>query len=172
MLTGALLLLVLAIVAAALLTYHREAERDSTSRIIQRVDEILPQTQCRQCGYRGCQPYAEAVVLNETSIDKCLPGGHAVQRALSDLLGLGYEHTFTEAHAQPQVALIEEALCIGCTKCIEACPVDAIVGAPQLMHSVLGEQCTGCELCIEPCPVDCIVLAPATATDTTRRRWM
>lgn len=125
-----------------------------------RIDTLLPQTQCEQCGYHGCRPYAEAIARGEAPINQCPPGGAAGIRKLADLLGRevlplnpanGVEKPRT-------LARIVEADCIGCTKCIQACPVDAIVGAAKLMHTVLADDCTGCELCVPACPVDCIVL--------------
>ena len=131
--------------------------------LVEQIDALLPQTQCGQCGYPGCRPYAEAIAKDEADINQCPPGGEAGIRALAGLLGrepkpLSAEHGVEKP---PLVALIVEADCIGCTKCIQACPVDAIVGAPRLMHTVVAELCTGCELCLPPCPVDCIVLEPA-----------
>lgn len=126
-----------------------------------RIDAELPQTQCTQCGYDGCRPYAEAVARGEAEINRCPPGGDDGVAALAALLGrpvLPIAPECGEPVTRPQVAFIDEAVCIGCTKCIEACPVDAIVGAPQRMHTVIAAECTGCGLCIPPCPVDCIEL--------------
>jgi len=146
-----------------MLLHHHEPERDSKRRIIARVDEILPQTQCQQCGYPGCLPYAEAIVVANAPIDQCPPGGQVVRRALAELLGrtgtsLRRAADFT---VTSQIVVIDETVCIGCTKCIQACPVDAIVGASKQMHTVVSAECTGCELCIEPCPVDCIDIVNA-----------
>ena len=120
--------------------------------------------QCTQCGYAGCKPYSQAIARGEAGIDQCPPGGEAGVRALDELLGRepGPVNPVHGVHKAPQVALIREAECIGCTKCIQACPVDAIVGASKLMHTVIAELCTGCELCLPPCPVDCIDLLPVT----------
>jgi electron transport complex protein RnfB len=128
-----------------------------------RIEALLPQTQCTQCGYAGCKPYALAIARGEAGIDQCPPGGEAGVQALAELLGrravpVDPAHGM---HKPPQVALVREAECIGCTKCIQACPVDAIVGASKLMHTVIAELCTGCELCLPPCPVDCIDLVAA-----------
>ena len=122
------------------------------------IDALLPQTQCGLCGYAGCRPYAEAIADGEADINQCPPGGEAGIRALAALLEcepkpLSPEHGETRPAS---VVVIREAECIGCTKCIQACPVDAIVGASKLMHTVLADRCTGCDLCIPPCPVDCI----------------
>lgn len=127
-----------------------------------RIDALLPQTQCEQCGYHGCRPYAEAIARGEAAINQCPPGGAAGIEKLAALLQrpvlpLNTEHGFEKPR---MLARIVEADCIGCTKCIQACPVDAIIGAAKLMHTVLVDDCTGCELCIPACPVDCIVLEP------------
>ena len=123
----------------------------------------MPQTQCRKCGYDGCLPYARAIAGNEVDINRCPPGGEAAITRLAELLGREAKPLDAECGMEqpPQVALVDEAWCIGCVKCIEACPVDAIIGAPKVMHTVIKQYCTGCELCIEPCPMDCIHLIPA-----------
>ncbi|SEJ36885.1 RnfABCDGE type electron transport complex subunit B [Frateuria terrea] len=126
------------------------------------LDALLPQTQCEQCGFHGCRPYAEAMARGEAPINRCPPGGAAGIAKLAALLGapvlpLDPGHGVEKPRT---LARIVEADCIGCTKCIQACPVDAIVGAAKLMHTVLPDQCTGCELCVPACPVDCIVLEP------------
>lgn len=126
--------------------------------LITKIDAVLPQTQCRQCGYEGCKPYAEAIARGEANINQCPPGGEAGIHALAKLLqhpfqALNPAHGITKPKA---VALIDEETCIGCTLCIQACPVDAILGASKLMHTVISQECTGCELCLPPCPVDCI----------------
>lgn len=127
-----------------------------------RIDALLPQTQCEQCGFHGCRPYAEAMARGEVPINRCPPGGAAGIAKLAALLDTPVL-PLDPAHGveKPRMlARIVEADCIGCTKCIQACPVDAIVGAAKLMHTVLPDQCTGCELCVPACPVDCIVLEP------------
>lgn len=124
--------------------------------LIQRIDALLPQTQCGKCGHPGCRPYAQGIANGE-AINKCPPGGQETIAALAQLLTLPVlELDHGRGHAPAQVAYIREAECIGCTKCIQACPVDAIVGAAKLMHTVLIAECTGCDLCVAPCPVDCI----------------
>ena len=125
-----------------------------------RLDALLPQTQCAKCGFAGCRPYAEAIASGEADIDRCPPGGEAGAQRLAALLGRA-PRAADPARGTPgvsRVAVIDEALCIGCTLCIQACPLDAIVGAPKRMHTVLDAECTGCELCVAPCPVDCIAL--------------
>ena len=125
------------------------------------INAILPQTQCGQCGYPGCRPYAEAIADGD-SINKCPPGGEDTIQALANLLDVEPEPLDVEhgVEAEPTVAYIREDECIGCTKCIQACPVDAILGAAKLMHTVIVDECTGCDLCVEPCPVDCIDMIP------------
>ena len=125
------------------------------------INAILPQTQCGQCGYPGCRPYAEAIADGD-SINKCPPGGEDTIQALANLLDVEPEPLDVEhgVEAEPTVAYIRENECIGCTKCIQACPVDAILGAAKLMHTVIVDECTGCDLCVEPCPVDCIDMIP------------
>ena len=130
--------------------------------LVDRVDALLPQTQCTKCGYEGCRPYAEAIAAGEADINQCPPGGAAGIEALAQLLDRaalplnpanGFERPLT-------VAVIDESRCIGCTLCIPACPVDAIVGSAKRMHSVIASQCTGCDLCLPPCPMDCIAMVP------------
>lgn len=137
------------------------------------IDAVLPQTQCGQCGFSGCQPYAEAIAAGHAGINQCPPGGDEVIAELARLLGRTVV-PLNPAHgvaAPPAVALINEPACIGCTLCIAACPVDAIVGARKLMHTVIAAECTGCALCIPPCPVDCIELKPSgAARDRERQR--
>jgi electron transport complex protein RnfB len=129
------------------------------------IDALLPQTQCTRCGYPGCLPYAEAIARGDADINQCPPGGTETILALAELTNraatrLNFENGL---EAAPRVAFIDEERCIGCTKCLPPCPVDAIVGARQRMHTVLVETCTGCELCVAPCPVDCIIMIPRLA---------
>jgi len=148
------------------------AAGDGRERVVRAVDALLPQTQCAQCGHPGCRPYAEAIVDGAAGIDRCPPGGTRTVQALATLLGrdiVPIDASRGETK-DPQVARIEEADCIGCALCLPACPVDAIVGARQLMHTVIRADCTGCELCIAPCPVDCIVLEPR-ATGLADWHW-
>lgn len=146
--------------------------------LAQRINALLPQTQCTKCGYQGCEPYAQAIASEGAGINRCPPGGEAGIAALAQLLQLPVIALDTDcgAHQPLQVAVIDEQFCIGCTLCIQACPVDAIIGASKLMHTVLPEQCTGCDLCVAPCPVDCISMVPVspkrdwTHQDATRAR--
>lgn len=140
--------------------------------IVEQIDALLPQTQCGQCGHPGCRPYAQAIANGE-AINHCPPGGQATINALADLLdieapSLDAEHG--EASDVKMVAFIREDECIGCTKCIQACPMDAILGAAKQMHTVIADECTGCDLCVEPCPVDCIDMIPVE-TKLTTWKW-
>lgn len=134
--------------------------RMSDLKMIDEINAVLPQTQCGKCGFKGCLPYAEAIASGEADINQCPPGGEEGIQALADLLGVPPKPLNEKfgSHKPKSVAFIIEADCIGCVKCINACPVDAIVGAPKLMHTVIASECTGCELCVAPCPVDCIVM--------------
>lgn len=131
--------------------------------LAERIDDVLPQTQCTRCGYAGCRPYADAIAADAVAIDRCPPGGDATIAALARLLGRDAIPLDASrgAPGPRRIARIDEATCIGCTLCIQACPVDAIVGAPKRLHGVLSALCSGCELCLPPCPVDCIVMEPA-----------
>lgn len=136
------------------------------------IDALLPQTQCGQCGFAGCKPYADAIAEGTAAINQCPPGGDEGIRALAELLGvsclpLNPRHGEYKPKA---LAVIDESRCIGCALCIAVCPVDAIVGARRKMHTVIAGECTGCELCLPPCPVDCIALQPAAATGAAARR--
>jgi electron transport complex protein RnfB len=138
--------------------------------LVERIDALLPQTQCTRCGYPTCRAYAEAIADDRADINQCPPGGTDGVIALARLLGrdpkpLDPAHGIEEA---PVVALIDEDVCIGCTKCIQACPVDAIVGAAKRMHTIIAHECTGCGLCLPPCPVDCIALVPIAAQPLAR----
>jgi Na+-translocating ferredoxin:NAD+ oxidoreductase subunit B len=144
------------------------------------IDALLPQTQCRKCGYSGCRPYADAIAAGAADLNRCPPGGDELIADIADLLGVQPKPLDPQCGqiTPPLLAVIRESECIGCTLCIQACPVDAIVGAARLMHTVIADACTGCELCIPPCPVDCIEMRSAvapkprrTAADDARRRF-
>ena len=144
----------------ALLLWMRRRLGEDDKGLVETIDALLPQTQCGQCGYPGCRPYAEALARGE-AIDRCPPGGRETFEALESLLAA--QGGVAPPAPQPARARIREAECVGCFLCAEACPVDAILGAPGFMHGVLAEQCTGCELCLPACPVDCIDLVPLAA---------
>lgn len=133
------------------------------ARLVDRLDAALPQTQCTRCGYDGCRPYAEAIARREADINRCPPGGPATITLLATVSGASPRPLDPGCgeHAPLRVAWIDEARCIGCTLCIDACPVDAILGAAKRMHVVMASLCSGCELCVAPCPVDCVTLRPA-----------
>ncbi|MDP1682921.1 MAG: electron transport complex subunit RsxB [Burkholderiales bacterium] len=162
MLTALLAMAGLALFLGLVLGFAAIKFKVEESPLVQKIDAILPQTQCGQCTYPGCKPYATAIAAGEADINQCPPGGEEGIRKLAELLGvepkpLNAEHGVTKPKA---VAVIDENLCIGCTLCIQACPVDAILGAAKHMHTIIAPECTGCELCIPPCPVDCISMAP------------
>jgi electron transport complex protein RnfB len=158
MLTAIIALAILAVIFGLALGYAAIRFKVEGDPLVEKIDALLPQTQCGQCTYAGCRPYAEAIAKGEADINQCPPGGETTIIALADLLGrdpkpLNPEHGEEKAK---RVAVIDEEICIGCTLCIQACPVDAILGAPKLMHTVIADECTGCDLCVPPCPVDCI----------------
>ncbi len=160
---------VLALCFGLLLGYAAIKFKVESDPLVEQIDAILPQTQCGQCGYPGCKPYAEAIA-NGDEINKCPPGGEATIKKLSDLMGVEAK-PLDAAHGTEdvkKVAYIREDECIGCTKCIQACPVDAIVGATRQMHTVIVDECTGCDLCVAPCPVDCIDMVPVKSS---KKNW-
>lgn len=154
---GVAVLLGLAVVFGLILGFSSIKFRVAGNPIVDQIDAILPQTQCGQCGHPGCRPYAEGIANGE-AINKCPPGGQTTIEELANLLDLEVLALDGEHDEQPikTVAYIREDECIGCTKCIQACPVDAILGAAKQMHTVIIDECTGCDLCVAPCPVDCI----------------
>ena len=162
MLGAILALTALAVVFGLLLGFASVRFKVESDPIVDKVDSILPQTQCGQCGFAGCRPYAEAIASGEADINRCPPGGETVILALSDLLGVDPKPLDEEVGEEKtrMVAFIDEPICIGCTLCLQACPVDAIAGAAKQMHTIIESECTGCELCVEPCPVDCIYMIP------------
>ena len=158
-------LLVLITLGLAMLAARGNDATGRAQKLSEGIDRLLPQTQCGACGYPGCKPYANAIARGEASINLCPPGGEQTIRYLAEMLGRNFKplQDSSAVEGQARVAFIDEAMCIGCVKCIKACPVDAIVGAPKQMHSVMPKPCTGCGLCLDPCPVDCISLLPAAA---------
>lgn len=162
MLVAVLVMLMLTAGIGGLLLYMARSLPQNPDSPAARVNALLPQSQCGQCGYPGCRPYAEAIVAGTADINRCAPGGAALISALARLLGrpaTPLDPRYGE-HEAPQVAVIDEEACIGCAICISACPVDAIIGAAQFSHTVVRGACTGCKLCVAPCPVDCIRMLP------------
>lgn len=156
-------LAVLSLIFGAILGFASIRFKVEGNPVVDQLDALLPQTQCGQCSYPGCRPYAEAIAEGGESINKCPPGGEGTIAAIADLLGVEPEPLDAEHGAEKEsamVAVIREDECIGCTKCIQACPVDAILGAAKQMHTVIESECTGCDLCLDPCPVDCIDMLP------------
>ncbi len=172
MLTAIIVLTLLAAVFGLILGFAAIRFKVEGDPIVDQIDSLLPQTQCGQCTYPGCRPYAEAIANGEANINQCPPGGETTMLALADLLGVDPQALDAEHEAEPDatVAFIIEDTCIGCTLCIQACPVDAILGAAKQMHTVIESECTGCELCIPPCPVDCIVMQPVRQ-EAGRWKW-
>ena len=171
MLVALLIMALGAVLLGAALGYASIRFKVEGDPLVEKIDAILPQTQCGQCGYPGCRPYAEAISRGEADINLCPPGGAEGVRRLADLLGREVKPLSAEEKPK-QVAIIDEQRCIGCTLCIQACPVDAIVGAPKQMHTVVESLCTGCELCVKPCPVECIRMeAVGESIETWKRRY-
>lgn len=154
--TAILTIAVIALVAGLALSYASRRLPSDTGTLVEQVNRMLPQTQCAQCGYPGCRPYAQAIVEDAVEINLCPPGGDDTIRRIATLLGREAMPLAKPPSLIRAVAVIDETLCIGCTHCRTACPVDAIVGSHQLMHTIIERECTGCELCVAPCPVDCI----------------
>lgn len=158
---------VLGLIFGVILGYASRRFAVEDDPIVERIDELLPQSQCGQCGYPGCRPYAEAIGVQGEKINRCAPGGEAVMLKIATLLNVDPQPVDGDDVAPEPVrmlAVIDEPNCIGCTKCIQACPVDAIVGATRAMHTVMSDLCTGCNLCVDPCPTQCIELRPVTPT--------
>ncbi|HEU0187544.1 MAG TPA: electron transport complex subunit RsxB [Gallionellaceae bacterium] len=169
MLIAILVMSALAILLGAVLGFSALKFKVEGNPLVDKIDAVLPQTQCGQCGFPGCRPYAEAIASGAADINRCPPGGEEGIHKLADLLGVEFK-PFGEDTAAPKpksVAFIDENTCIGCTLCLQACPVDAIVGAAKQMHTIVASECTGCELCVAPCPVDCISMVPLPQTIST-----
>ena len=150
----------IALIAGVALSIAARRLPSDPDNLVEQVNDLLPQTQCAQCGFPGCRPYAAAIVESNAAINLCPPGGEETVHRLASLLGRNIVPIVDTS--APAVAVIDETLCIGCMHCRNICPVDAIVGAHQFMHTVVATECTGCELCIAPCPVDCIAMRPLT----------
>lgn len=166
MLTAILAIVILAITFGILLGFAATQLKVESDPGAEKIEAVLPQTQCGQCGYPGCKPYAEAVANREAPINKCTPGGQDVVNQIADILGVDPQEAQT-ADTVKKVAFIHEDMCIGCTKCSAVCPVDAIVGTNRQIHTVIQNECTGCNLCISPCPTDCIEMLPVKETPDT-----
>ncbi|GAA5160071.1 electron transport complex subunit RsxB [Viridibacterium curvum] len=174
MLSSLAVMLGLALVIGAVLGWASLKFKVEGDPLVDKIDAILPQTQCGQCGFPGCKPYATAIAGGEADINQCPPGGEEGIRKLADLLGREFKPLNAENGVEKPkaVAFIDEQTCIGCTLCIQACPVDAISGAAKQMHTIIAPLCTGCELCVAPCPVDCITMETVQETyDTWKWRY-
>jgi electron transport complex protein RnfB len=171
MLTAIIAITLLALTLGLLLGFASIRFKVEGDPIVDQIDKLLPQTQCGQCSFAGCKPYAEAIAAGEADINRCPPGGEATIQALADLLDVEVKPLDAEVGVEkPKVlAVIDEQRCIGCTLCIQACPVDAILGSAKHMHTVISSECTGCELCVEPCPVDCIDMVEIAQSPSTWR---
>lgn len=173
MLEAIVALCALGLIFGLVLGYASVRYKVESDPLVEKIDALLPQTQCGQCTYPGCRPYATAIANGEADINQCPPGGETTIIALADLLGRDAKPLNPENGVEEDiktVVLIDEEICIGCTLCIQACPVDAILGAAKQMHTIVIEECTGCDLCIPPCPVDCIEIIPVK-THSGNWKW-
>jgi Na+-translocating ferredoxin:NAD+ oxidoreductase subunit B len=168
MLSVAIITLI-ALVLGALLGAAAARLKDDSDALVNKVHELLPHTQCGQCGFAGCRPYAQALAQRSAAITLCPPGGAGLVKHLADLLGVDQPPAASSDQPMARVAFIDEQRCVGCALCLDACPVDAIVGAARQMHTVVAALCTGCELCLAPCPVDCIDMR---ASNDARPDWL
>ena len=160
-------IVVIALIFGAILGVASIKLKVEADPIVEKIDAILPQSQCGQCGYPGCKPYAEAIA-NGDVITKCVPGGRPTVVKIAEIMGVDVPAMDDVAEPEEMVAFIDENMCIGCTKCIQACPVDAIVGSNKAMHTIIADFCTGCELCVAPCPTNCIEMIKPKKT---ARQW-
>lgn len=159
MTTLLIVITLLALIFGAILGFASLKLKVEADPIVEKIDAVLPQSQCGQCGYPGCKPYAEAI-CNGDIITKCIPGGQPTVVKIAEILGVDVPAMESAEEPPEMVAFIDENMCIGCTKCIQACPVDAIIGTNKSVHTVIPDLCTGCELCVAPCPTDCISMIP------------
>ena len=171
MLSAILAITLLALIFGLILGFASVRFKVEGDPIVEQIDKLLPQTQCGQCSFAGCKPYAEAIAAGDVDINRCPPGGEATIQALANLLEVEVKPLDDECGVEKpkMLAVIDEDRCIGCTLCIQACPVDAILGAAKQMHTVIADECTGCELCLPPCPVDCIDMVTVTSSPTNWR---
>ena len=171
MLSAILVMAGIGLVLGAVLGWASIRFRVQEDPLVDKIDAILPQTQCGQCGFPGCKPYAEAIAKGEADINKCPPGGAEGVKRMAELLGVEPKPLGEGLEPKPKsIAVIDENTCIGCTLCVQACPVDAIMGAAKQMHTIIADQCTGCELCLPPCPVDCIAME-VVKEDVANWKW-
>ncbi len=172
MLSSILAITAIALSSGLLLGYASRFLAVKGNPVVDQIADLLPQTQCGQCGFAGCAQYAAAIAAGDAEINRCGPAGEAGVTELANLLGrevIPLDEEATEKSQEELVAVVDEQVCIGCTKCIQACPVDAIVGAAKLMHTIIESDCTGCELCVDPCPVDCISMIPPPSQPAIER---
>lgn len=169
---GVAILTLLGLICGVVLGFAAHKFKVEEDPLTDTIDDLLPQSQCAQCGYPGCRPYADAIVNQNEKINKCVPGGEPVMLKIAEVMGIDPQPLDESMEQTPvkKIAFIDEENCIGCTRCIQACPVDAIVGTNRSLHTVITDLCTGCDLCVPPCPTDCIEMRPIEVT-TKNWKW-